>query len=262
MMPMKEQDFSGFFDDLNVFDDCWEQPTSEAPSMDNICSSFSSSEDSIGSVDSPFMPRTRGEAKARATAKASKPSKAGSKEYSKAEVKKRVHEVSCEEASYFVDTLVIALNAYDSLSLRALLSQVCVPDVLVMNYCYEGLKESFKDENEMAIPMEAYPIIGVDQFAAYWNMVQEYIPDGAFLPTQTARPCTTDGDSSVYIGGVQFQGTSLVKEGATLFTTAMRNTSNHQRLEMTVTKVALSGSMIVYVNAHGLIYRIDLYLEY
>lgn len=145
-------------------------------------------------------------------------------------------------SSQHLRILLSSLNSGDPIAMRDLLSRICLPQLIVMKYCYDDGKDGIH---------QLTPLIGLENFICYWVGIYDMIPDCIISMKVPPRSCPTQReDDSIYIVGIQFDGNSI-----------MIHNDRFNNRRVFVSPVEKFGSLIIYSNDKNHIQRIDIYLE-
>ncbi len=145
-------------------------------------------------------------------------------------------------SSQHLRILLSSLNSGDPIAMRDLLARICLPQLIVMKYCYDDGKDGIH---------QLVPQVGLENFISYWMGIYEMIPDCIISMKVPPRSCPTQReDDSIYIVGIQFEGNSI-----------MIHKDRFNDCRVFVAPVEKFGSLIIYSNDKNFIRRIDIYLE-
>jgi len=169
-------------------------------------------------------------------------------------------------ASY-TNLLLYSLNSGDSNVMSSVLSRICIPEVVMMKYCYSGQGgEENQHSNHEGLRSLA-PILGLENLIRYWLGIYDLIPDCVISTKTPARICTQTKEGSMYIIGIQFEGNSISlnpgSESMMIASSGVKSLLPFSHSNMVAVRLMQkNGSIITYVNQDEKIYRIDFYLEY
>eukprot|EP01040_Poterioochromonas_malhamensis_P012207 gene12207-13347_t len=156
------------------------------------------------------------------------------------------------------EILINAINSGDPKLMKDLLSRICCAHRLtVIKHCYdnqpidESQSHNLPNQRLVSLP----PIIGLDGFINDWMNIHDMIPDCIITAITPPRVCMQSKRESTHILGIQLDGNSLLflSDGLNFYQ------SNYKCVATSPT--IKTGSIILYLNEEGLIYRMDFYLE-
>lgn len=156
------------------------------------------------------------------------------------------------------EILINAINSGDPKLMKDLLTPICcVHRLTVIKYCYdnqpfdESQSPNFPNQRLVSLP----PIIGLDGFINDWMNIHDMIPDCIITAIAPPRVCMQSKRESTHIVGIQLDGNSL------LFLSDGMNFYESNYKCVATSRTIKTGSIILYLNEEGLIYRMDFYLE-
>eukprot|EP01040_Poterioochromonas_malhamensis_P015174 gene15174-16942_t len=154
------------------------------------------------------------------------------------------------------EILILAMNSGDPSVMKDLLTRICCAHRLtVRKYCYSSQpfdeSQSLTNQGLVALPT----IISLDGFINDWMNIHDTIPDCIVTTITPPRVCMQSKRESTHILGIQLDGNSLLflSDGLNFYQ------SNYKYIIPSPTRK--TGSIILYLNEEGLIYRMDFYLE-